>query len=275
MKSFFKGKKVLLAIAIVIFLATAVITKNQHKVQNVAGVKSQDTISPANSPAITQQPSDTDSINNTIKGETATVVKVVDGDTLSVSFGDKNETVRIIGINSPETVDVRKPVECFGQKASEIAKSELTGKTVQLEQDPTQGDRDKYSRLLRYVWLDANTDFGALMVKSGYAYEYTYNTPYKYQNEYKALQKEAAENKSGLWADNACPAKITPSATSSQTSQKPSSTSTPKTSDDKNCPDFKTHAEAQNYFSSKGGSATNNVDGLDNDHDGIACESLL
>lgn len=218
------------------------------------------------------------------KGQEAQVVKVVDGDTVTVSFSGKNETIRIIGINTPETVDPRKSVECFGQKASDEAKGQLNGKTVQLQSDSTQGERDKYNRLLRFVWLDSGTlDFGAMMIQEGYAYEYTYSTPYIYQTKYKELQKEAEQNKKGLWADNACPAPAaTPVNTNNSatqqnkpanpTTQQPTTNST--SSGDKNCPDFKTHAEAQAYFNSKGGSPSNNVDNLDADHDGVACEAL-
>ena len=132
------------------------------------------------------------------------VVKVIDGDTFDVEVDGQTKRIRVIGINTPEVVDPRKPVECFGKEASEKAKSILLGKKVYLERDPTQGDTDKYGRLLRYVFLEDGADFGLLMIKQGYAYEYTYNIPYKYQNEYKQAQKQAEEAKIGLWADEAC-----------------------------------------------------------------------
>lgn len=129
------------------------------------------------------------------------VVKVVDGDTIDVNIDGVVERIRIIGINTPETVDPRKPVECFGVEASNKAKSLLSNKEVRLEADTTQGDRDKYSRLLRYVFLQDNTDFGLKMIQEGYAYEYTYNTSYRYQSTYKDAQKYAEKNKLGLWGD--------------------------------------------------------------------------
>ena len=129
------------------------------------------------------------------------VVKVVDGDTIDVSINGKVERVRLIGINTPETVDPRKPVECFGVEASNKAKSLLTGKKVVLEDDASQGERDKYGRLLRYVFLEDGTNFNLLMIRDGYAYEYTYNLPYKYQAEFKKAQKEAEVNRGGLWGD--------------------------------------------------------------------------
>jgi len=134
----------------------------------------------------------------------ATVTKVIDGDTFEVSMSGKLAKVRVIGINTPETVDPRKKVECFGVEASEKAKEILTDKTVQLENDTTQTDKDKYGRLLRYVKLPDTSDFGNLMIQEGYAYEYTYDTVYKKQTLYKGAQTKAELAKLGLWADGMC-----------------------------------------------------------------------
>lgn len=133
-----------------------------------------------------------------------TVVKVIDGDTLEVLIDGKKEKVRVIGINTPETVDPRRAVECFGKEASDKAKSLLSGKEVRLEEDPTQDNRDKYGRLLRYVFFTDGTDFGLTMVSEGYAYEYTYDVPYKYQKQYKKAQIESEKGEKGLWSDAPC-----------------------------------------------------------------------
>jgi micrococcal nuclease len=127
------------------------------------------------------------------------VVEVVDGDTIAVDINGEKIKVRLIGINSPETVDPRKRVECFGKEASAAAKNLLSGKKVRLEADPSQMDRDKYGRLLRYVFLEDGTNVNELLVARGYAYEYTYDLPYKYQKEFRAAQKFAEANKRGLW----------------------------------------------------------------------------
>lgn len=132
------------------------------------------------------------------------VVKVVDGDTLDVDIAGKTTRLRLIGIDTPEVVDPRKPVQCFGREASAKAKELLSGQSVRLESDPTQGELDKYGRTLRYVFLSDGRSFNKLMIEEGYAHEYTYNTPYKYQIEFKKAQKTAEANKKGLWADNAC-----------------------------------------------------------------------
>lgn len=129
------------------------------------------------------------------------IASVVDGDTFKVDINGVVKTIRVIGIDTPETVDPRKPVECFGVEASNKAKAVLSGKKVRLEYDPTQGELDKYARTLRHVFLQDGTNFGLLMIKDGYAHEYTYAVPYKYQTEFKAAQKQAMEAKAGLWGD--------------------------------------------------------------------------
>lgn len=137
-------------------------------------------------------------------GVQAHIHRVIDGDTLEVIINGEKQKVRLIGVNTPETVDPRRPVQCFGKEASNYAKQLLTNQTVFLESDPSQGSIDKYHRLLRYVWLDAKTNVNELLIADGYAYEYTYNTPYKYQSVFKAAQQEAQNAARGLWSPNAC-----------------------------------------------------------------------
>lgn len=132
------------------------------------------------------------------------VVKVVDGDTIHIDIDGKKETVRLIGINTPETVDPRRPVECFGNEASNKAKELLEGQRVRIETEVSQGERDKYGRVLGYVYREDGLFVNNYMVTEGYAYEYTYNVPYKYQSEFKAAQKGAEANGRGLWATGVC-----------------------------------------------------------------------
>jgi micrococcal nuclease len=139
-----------------------------------------------------------------VSEEQAVVTRVVDGDTIVVSVGAEELTVRLIGINTPETVDPRRPVECFGKEASAYAKELLTGKTVRLQDDPTQQNRDRYNRLLRYVFLEGGTNVNGLMIQQGYAYEYTYDTPYQLQEDFISAQKQAEVSGIGLWSDEAC-----------------------------------------------------------------------
>jgi len=135
------------------------------------------------------------------------VVRVVDGDTIDVSMDGRVVRVRLIGINTPETVDPRKTVECFGREASEKVKSMLTGKFVRIETDASQGKYDKYRRLLAYVYLPDGTLFNELMISEGYAYEYTYRYPYNHQEEFKAAQNDARLHERGLWASGVCSVK--------------------------------------------------------------------
>ena len=129
----------------------------------------------------------------------ATVLRVVDGDTVDVMLSGLRTRVRLIGINSPESVDPRRPVECFGKEASAEAEQILSGQDVILLPDPTQDVSDKYGRRLFYVFLSDGTSFNELMVREGYAYEYTYRTPYRYQLEYKQAERDAREHGRGLW----------------------------------------------------------------------------
>ncbi len=137
--------------------------------------------------------------------EKAIVTRVIDGDTIDVFINDKKDTVRFIGINSPEIHDPRMPVQCFGKEASERAQALLSGKNILLRNDVSQSNRDKYQRLLRYVFLLDGTNINKKMIEDGYAHEYTYaSNPYFFQKEFIEAEKGARENKKGLWADGVC-----------------------------------------------------------------------
>lgn len=145
-----------------------------------------------------------------LAGQLFPVARVIDGNTVDVNLNGHVERIRLIGINTPETVDPRKPVQCFGHEASDHAKQILTGQKVALEADPATGDRDKYGRLLRYVWLADNISFNLAQISQGYAHEYTYDsTPYRYQAQYKAAERSAREQNIGLWSPNTCNGKTT------------------------------------------------------------------
>ena len=132
------------------------------------------------------------------------VTSVVDGDTVKVNINGTVQTLRLIGLDTPETVDPRKPVQCFGTEASNKAKELLIGTEVRIEKHPTQGEFDKYGRTLVYIYREDGLFYNKHMIEQGYAHEYTYNTPYKYQTEFKLAQKSAQENSRGLWSPNTC-----------------------------------------------------------------------
>ena len=194
------------------------------------------------------------------------VLSMIDGDTIVVNLNGVKETVRLIGVDTPETVHPSKPVQCFGAEASARTKSWLTGRSVTVVTDPSQGERDKYGRLLAYIWREDGLFVNRELISEGFAFEYTYNLPYEHQAEFQAAEAAAREGKEGLWADDAC-------AESFKTNGGTSSF-VPPNSNDKDCADFATQTEAQAYFEAGGGSSTYNFDRLDSDHDGVACESL-
>jgi len=137
------------------------------------------------------------------------VVRVVDGDTVRVLVDGQREdiSVRLIGIDTPETVAPGRPVECFGPEASEFAEQLLDGARVLLEFDPTQGETDRYDRTLAYVWVESPsgelTLFNLAAITGGFAEEVTYAADYAWQAEFIAADRAAREAGVGRWS--ACP----------------------------------------------------------------------
>jgi len=120
--------------------------------------------------------------------------RVVDGDTIVL---DRNEKVRLIGVDTPETKDPRKPVQYYGKEAYEFTRSLVEGKKARLEYDQTRVD--KYQRTLAYVYLEDGTFLNAEIIKQGYGFAYT-RFPFKFLEEFRKYEKEARENERGLWA---------------------------------------------------------------------------
>ena len=122
---------------------------------------------------------------------------MIDGDTIDVTVGDGLERIRFIGIDTPETVDERKPVQCYGPEASAKMKELLTGESVTLDTKPDE-DKDDYGRFLRYVILDGK-DIGALMLGEGYAKSLCRAFPHPKCGEYDRLEQLARSEKRGRW----------------------------------------------------------------------------
>lgn len=137
---------------------------------------------------------------------TVRVSRIVDGDTVDISG---NQRVRYIGVDTPETGD------CFGSEATEKNKELVLGKEVVLEKDVSETDR--FGRLLRYVWL-GETMVNEEMVREGFAKVFTYPPDVKYADRFVAAQREARENKRGLWADDICKPNTTSAAQDSSVS---------------------------------------------------------
>jgi len=127
------------------------------------------------------------------------VTHVTDGDTFDVRIAGQIEAVRLIGIDTPETHDPRKPVQCYGEAAASEAHKLLDGKTVRLVGDPEDTDRDKYHRLLRYAYLPDGTFYNQYMVEQGYAFAYIV-FPNTKLDQFKAWQSEAKAAGRGLWS---------------------------------------------------------------------------
>jgi len=131
------------------------------------------------------------------------VVRVVDGDTVVVEpnpspASERGRTVRLIGVDTPETVHPSKPVEHFGREASAFTKRMAAGRRVRLEFD--QERQDRYGRTLAYVYLEDGTLLNAELIRQGYGHAYT-RFPFRYLEEFRALEREAREQRRGLWAE--------------------------------------------------------------------------
>lgn len=128
------------------------------------------------------------------------VTTFTDGDTISVNMNGVEEKVRMIGVDTPETKDPRKEVQCYGKAASAFTKTIIGDNKVRLEADPTNTNRDRYNRLLRYVYLPDGTLVNAEIIKQGYGFAYTY-FPFEKLDEFRGYQKQAEENRAGLWGE--------------------------------------------------------------------------
>ena len=229
------------------------------------------------------------------------VVDTIDGDTLSINYHGKVEKVRLVGLDTPETKHPSKPVQCFGKEASAKLKELISGKSVYIEFDTTQGQRDKYGRLLLFIFTEDGQNVAHTMIYEGYGNEYTYNSkPYKYQTQFRNAQASAREAGRGLWAQNTCGGdakkptqqnqpqpKPTPQPQRPQTPQKPHSTPArpqpqpaptrsqsvqsqpeqPQQAHYKNCAAVRAAGRAPIYAGQPGYGSH-----LDRDGDGVACE---
>jgi micrococcal nuclease len=133
------------------------------------------------------------------------VSKVIDGDTIIVEMEGQSETVRLLGIDTPEVDPQYNPIECYGRQATTATKDKVLDQTVSLETDTTQGKRDKFDRILAYVFLADGTNLNEYLVVEGFAKEYTYNKAYKYQTAFKQSEQEARNLQKGLWSTENCP----------------------------------------------------------------------
>jgi micrococcal nuclease len=126
------------------------------------------------------------------------VKNFIDGDTFAVDMNGTTEKVRFIGVDTPETHDPRKAVQCFGQAAATFTQKTIGTQPVRLQADPINTNRDRYNRLLRYIYLSDGTLLNALIIKQGYGFAYT-SFPFTKVGEFRQYQKQAQAQKLGLW----------------------------------------------------------------------------
>ena len=125
-----------------------------------------------------------------------TVTRVIDGDTVVLDGGER---VRLIGVDTPETVHPNKPVERFGKEASEFTRRMAEGKQVRLEYDAETATHDRYGRTLAYVYLPDESLLNLEIIRQGYGHAYT-RFPFSRMEEFREAEREAREAQRGLWA---------------------------------------------------------------------------
>lgn len=196
----------------------------------------------------------------------ARVAGVVDGDTIVLAGLGR---VRLIGVDTPE---VHGRAECYGREASAFTKRLLPpGKRVRYRLGVER--RDRYGRLLAYVWLPDGRMVNRLLAEQGYAQPLTIPPNVAYAERFAAAARRARRAGRGLWGA-ACAGGGERRAPSSGGGGGGAARPAPVGGADRDCADFATQDEAQRYFESIGGSPRRNADGLDADRDGVACESL-
>jgi micrococcal nuclease len=225
----------------------------------------------------------------------AKVLEVIDGDTIKVLINGKEETVRMLLVDTPETKHPQLGEQPFGKEASNFTKQLLSGKTVQLEQDINNGP-DKYGRLLYYVYVDGKSVQEQLLEKGLARVAYVYVPNVKYVDKYRDIQAKAQKAGVGIWSienysqedgfhaeavkkNGPVSGKTTTTTQAPAPKPKPQPAPQPKQSNlrydpfgpDRDCGDFASQAEAQAFFEAAGGPARD-PHRLDRDKDGLACE---
>ncbi|MBO8155574.1 MAG: thermonuclease family protein [Bacillaceae bacterium] len=201
----------------------------------------------------------------------AFVTRVIDGDTVHVQFNGEEETVRLLLIDTPETNHPSKPVQPYGREATDYARQVLENKTVMLELGTEK--RDKYGRMLAYVYIDGNL-FNQMIIEKGLArVAYVFPPNDKYVDQLRAAEATAREQKLGIWSipgyvkeDGYHEEVFKHSAVHVELLYDPAGP-------DRDCSDFPSQVHAQTFFEAAGG-PEQDPHRLDQDEDGKVCESL-
>lgn len=129
-----------------------------------------------------------------------TVKRFVDGDTIVVDMNGRQETVRMIGVDTPETHKPNSPVQCYGPAASAYTKNLIGEQKVRLEADPTNQNRDRYDRLLRYVYSPDGQLVAQNLIANGYGFAYT-QFPFTKKDDFVKAEEQAKAAAKGLWSN--------------------------------------------------------------------------
>lgn len=202
-----------------------------------SGANSDGTAAPSSTSSTQASAVQASSAANAASGDLLQVAGITDGDTIKVWVNGQREPVRLLGVDAPESKKPNTAVACYAKEAASKMQSLVQSKQVRLVADPTQADRDRYNRLVRYVVLPDGSDVSQLMIAGGFGREYTYAAPYAKQGAFRVAQSQAQAAKRGLWgactyasAFNPPSTSSTPSATNPQQSAQPSTTqATPST----------------------------------------------
>lgn len=208
----------------------------------------------------------------------AHVMRVVDGDTMKVSFQEagktKEETIRLLLVDTPESVDPEKPVQPYALEASQYAKDMLNGQDVRLEFDVSE--RDKYGRLLCYLYI-GDRMFNELLLENGYArVAYIYPPNVRYVDQFQAIQKKAQQKGIRIWSleNYAQEDGFHERAAEAKPSSVPVTTPTPTPKSPQASYNSCTEAHAAGVYAIRRGEPGYSAK-LDRDNDGIACEKLV
>ena len=215
-------------------------------------------------PAVTERPTATP-FGPTGPTSEATVVRVIDGDTIEVSVGGGTARVRYIGIDTPETVDPRRPVGWMGPEASAANVVLVDGRSVVLERDVSE--TDSFGRLLRHVWVRDGDDWllvSLALVSAGFAAVSTYPPDVRYVELFLDAQREARDAGRGLWGDPPDPTAAPTAAPGGACDPSYPDVCIPPYPPDLNCGDI-----AFRRFRVVG----DDPHRFDGDRDGIGCES--
>lgn len=128
------------------------------------------------------------------------VSRFVDGDTIVVKMNGKDQKIRMIGVDTPETHKPNTPVQCYGPAAANYTKTTLTGKSFRLVSDKLSTNYDRYGRLLRYIYLTDGTNFNQSLISGGYGFYYPY-FPFEKSDAFATAQAAAQAAGKGVWGN--------------------------------------------------------------------------